>query len=610
MNNTFKKKASMVWIAFILLFSLTFPAAGVFANGNGGAAEEKEGYTMFKIEGSNLKDGTYSHGPLTVNVTLKVEENEPKSISWSSNIPVYSVYVKGGPGGNTNSYEKGATAGSDLIAPDNKGISHVAFYYKQEQNDEEQNEQQNGDTQTEGPAEDNKSSDDSSKDASSEANGDSKDSNEKDQAEPKDENQPVKNTKDSGGKSTEIHLHLKDCAAPVEKVEVQVSGEWVEMFNPGNSPLYKLKDGGEFVKDDITAFKLYFESGEEQVYGMDEVKAGVEAEGSINYWLEGCQITEEEQEENPGEGTEDPGEGNGDNQGKKSTEIHLHLKNCAAPVEKVFVELNGEWIEMSNPGNSPLYKLKDMGEFVKDDITAFKLQFESGAERIYSLDEIKIGVEAEGSINYWLEDCELPESENPEEPGDDTEEPGDGTEEPGDDMESPGEEEGSNEEIDLVKELYITINENMEKVVKVTLMIKDGKTLEFMKENNLWKLFISTGLNMTEIIGIEIELEDGTKRVVALNELTFELEDQVIKVDLDETVLGLDTEEEKDEDAGAAQPENNNNDSSGEGNGEQSWYGSVLPKTGENSKMMFYIVGFLLMAAGSVLRMKKPINQL
>ncbi|WLR55787.1 LPXTG cell wall anchor domain-containing protein [Mesobacillus subterraneus] len=662
MKTTFKKKLFLSWVAFIWLFSLTVPVTGVFANGNGGAAPEKEGYTMFKIEGSNLKDGTYTHGPLTVNVTFTVEENEPKSISWSSNIPVFSVYVKGGPGGLTNSYEKGATEGSGLIAPDNKGISHVAFYYKQEEAnpaDEEKTEEgtDNGGGESEEPAEDNEpaeeqqndesnqeenndssqeendeanqnENDDSSQEENDEANQNENDdssqeendeanqneNDESNQEENDESNQEDKEseegTKENGNKSTEIHLHLKNCTAPVEKVEVQLNGKWSEMSNPGNSPLYKLKDGGEFVKDDITAFKLSFESGEEQVYGMEEVKIGVEAEGSINYWLEGCHIAEDEQEENPGEGTEEPGEGTeepgdgqGDNKGNKSTEIHLHLKNCVAPVAKVFVELNGEWIEMTNPGNSPLYKLKDGGEFVKDDITAFKLQFESGAEITYSVEEVKTGIEAEGSINYWLQDCAIPEDENPEEPGD-------GTEEPGDDIEEPGEDEESDVEIEIVKELYITINKNIESVVKVTLLIKDGENLEFNKLNYLWKLFITSGLNVSDITGIEFEFEDGTTKVVALNMLSFELENEIIQVDINEAVLGIDSDDDNDEDTGAVQPDNNDNDSSGHGDEKQGWYGDMLPKTGENSKMMFYIYGFLLMTAGLVLRMKKPINQL
>lgn len=612
MKTTFIKRISAVWIAFVMLFSLAVP---VLANGNGGAAPDKEGYEMVKIEAESLKDGQETQGFLTVTVT-ETEENEVKSISWTSETPVYFVYVKGGPSGIEKEYGNGATKGSNLTAPDNKGISHVAFYYKQEteeqQNDESEEENsEKEDKNSESEKENGEKEDKNSE--SEEENGESEEENNESKEEKdgstKEDKESKENTKENANKSTEIHLHLKNCTAPVEKVEVQLKGDWKEMSNPGNSPLYKLKDGGEFVKDEITAFRLSFESGEKQIYDMDDVKAGNEAEGSINYWLEGCSIEEDENAEEPsdgteepGDGTEEPGDGNGDDNGEengeKSTEIHLHLKNCTAPVESVFVELNGEWVEMSNPGNSPLYKLKDDGEYVKDDITAFKLLYKSGAERFYNLEDIRAGVEAEGSINYWIEDCAVPEDDNTEEPGDGTEEPGDDNDEPEQDGESP-------DVTEIVKELYITLNLNIEKVVKLTLLINDGENIEFIKINNLWKLIIANGLDVSDIKGIELEFEDGTTKVLLISKLSFELIDQVINLEIDEAVLGIDREEESDEDEGTGKSDNNSENG---GDGKQNWYGNVLPKTGESSKMMFYIAGFLLMAAGTGLRMRKPIK--
>ncbi|WP_442598705.1 LPXTG cell wall anchor domain-containing protein [Neobacillus sp. D3-1R] len=94
----------------------------------------------------------------------------------------------------------------------------------------------------------------------------------------------------------------------------------------------------------------------------------------------------------------------------KSTQIHLHLKNCWKSVTSVFVQWNGEWKQMYTQGNSPLYKLKDKGEYVKDDITGFKLMTPTG-EVVVPIDQVRIGVEAQGTINYWLESCEKPKKE-------------------------------------------------------------------------------------------------------------------------------------------------------------------------------------------------------
>ena len=485
-----------LWVTFIMLFSLTVPVTGVFANGNGGAAADKEGYTMFKIEGSDLKNGTYTDGTLTVNATFTTAENEPKSISWTSNIPVYFVCVKGGPSGVETTYGEGVKEGSALTAPDNKGISHVAFYYKQEA------------------------------------------------AVPVEDENTEEDTENSGGQTEQ----------PKEDKET--------VEEPQND------DSNQDDSEDLNQ--------------EDSEESNQEENGDAN--------SEDKESE---EGTKETG--------NKSTEIHLHLKNCTAPVGKVEVQLNGEWVEMSNPGNSPLYKLKDEGEFAKEDITAFKLKFESGTERTYDMNEIRVGVEAEGSVNYWLEDCALPEGENPEEPGDGIEEPGDNPEEPGEDEESP-------DVTEIVKELYIIINKNIETVVKLTLLIDGGESLEFTNVNNLWKLFYTTGLNISDINGIEIQFEDGTTTVIAISKLSFELKDQIIHLEIDDEVLGTDSEEEAEEDEGTGQSDNNDNNSANQGDSNQSWNGGVLPKTGESSKMMFYIAGFLLMAAGTRLRMRKPIK--
>ena len=88
--------------------------------------------TCFKVNSEIWKDGIYKDvaGGLEVNLSFSLEGNEAKAVNWQSNKPVYFVYVKGGPGGIEIEYAAGLLSGSGLVAPDNKGISHIAFYYK------------------------------------------------------------------------------------------------------------------------------------------------------------------------------------------------------------------------------------------------------------------------------------------------------------------------------------------------------------------------------------------------------------------------------------------------------------------------------------------------
>ncbi|WP_226085733.1 LPXTG cell wall anchor domain-containing protein [Mesobacillus sp. S13] len=606
MKKTFMKKLSAVSIAFLMLFSLTIPA---LANENGDAASDNEGNTKVEIEAKESTQQQNDQSNEVENDESTQEESDESAQDENDESTQEENDESTQEENNDPSQEEDAESTQD---ENDESTQEESDESTQEENDESTQEENNDPSQEE----DAESTQDENDESTQEENGDSN----------KEEKDSEKGTKLNANKSTEIHLHLKNCTEDVVKVEVMLKGSWKEMSNPGNSPLYKLKDGGEFVKNDITAFRLTFESGTKQEYSMDEVREGKEAEGTINYWLEGCSIEDDNSEEpgdgtenpgdgeedpgdgteNPGDGTEEPGDGNSDDQGEengnKSTEIHLHLKNCVAPVESVFVKLNGEWKEMSNPGNSPLYKLKDDGEFAKDDITEFKLVFESGAERFYDVEDIRVGVEAEGSINYWIEDCALPEDDN-------TEEPGDGT---GDDDEDSDQDGESPDVIEIVKEMYITFNLDIETVVNLTLLMNGGEKLELIKINNLWKLILANGLDVTDIQGIEIEFEDGTTKFIALSMLSFELEDQVIHLEIDEAVLGIDNEADVedetdvDEDDGTGKTGNNDNNSGGDVT--QDWNGSVLPKTGESSKMMFYILGFLLMAAGTGLRMRKPIR--
>jgi LPXTG-motif cell wall-anchored protein len=197
-------------------------------------------------------------------------------------------------------------------------------------------------------------------------------------------------------KNTQIHLHLEDCKDLYLKIFARIKGEWVELIQQGNSPLYKAPDGGLYVKDDITEFKFITKKNEEIIIPISNLKIGVEAEGTINYWLEECPNNQPPSEED-------------NDEGKKHTQIHLHLKHCVDEYSKIFVKLNGKWVELVRQGKSTLYKTIDGGEYVKDDISLFKFITNDNKEIIIPLSAFKIGVEAEGTINYWFEQCPKPD---------------------------------------------------------------------------------------------------------------------------------------------------------------------------------------------------------
>jgi LPXTG-motif cell wall-anchored protein len=203
-------------------------------------------------------------------------------------------------------------------------------------------------------------------------------------------------------KNTQIHLHLKDCKDLYLKIFARIKGEWVELIQQGNSPLYKALDGGLYVKDDITEFKFITEKNEQFIIPVSNLKIGVEAEGTINYWLEECLNNQLPIKED-------------NDEGKKHTQIHLHLKDCVDEYSKIFVKLKGKWVELVRQGKSPLFKTLDGGEYVKDDISLFKFVTSDNKEIIVPLSAFKIGVEAEGTINYWFEQCPKPDAADEDE---------------------------------------------------------------------------------------------------------------------------------------------------------------------------------------------------
>jgi LPXTG-motif cell wall-anchored protein len=218
-------------------------------------------------------------------------------------------------------------------------------------------------------------------------------------------------------KQTQIHLHLNKCSKiSYSHVYVKLRGEWKELTNQGKSPLYRLLDRGQYISDDISEYK-FISGTSEVVVPITRMKVGVEANGTVNYWLPKCPKVQQTQKKTT---TQIKTEISHDVKGSykltlkqppkskstvRHTQIHLHLQKCAKDFSKVYVQINRKWVELKNQGSSPLYKLLDQGMYVKDDITAFKLVAKTGAEVIVPVSQLKVGVEAEGTINYWLLIC-------------------------------------------------------------------------------------------------------------------------------------------------------------------------------------------------------------
>lgn len=106
----------------------------VQVSGNATCSDLVTGTNELKIEPP--ASGTYpdDDGPLEVTITVDATTS---SFSWSSNIGVDAVFVKGGPGGNLYVYDPPAEATGDtgLHAPINSqngkpyGLSHISFCY-------------------------------------------------------------------------------------------------------------------------------------------------------------------------------------------------------------------------------------------------------------------------------------------------------------------------------------------------------------------------------------------------------------------------------------------------------------------------------------------------
>ncbi|CEG29179.1 LPXTG cell wall anchor domain-containing protein [Bacillus sp. B-jedd] len=135
MSKKQKRNFALILTFFMLLYNALSVVSAQAKSGDGnqgGAAVELPGYTMLKFDGNEVKTNSKSKEKLTVTINVYSKKNEPKSFDWSSNIPVHKVYVKAGTGGNWYDFPAGSQGGKGLVAPENKGISHIAFYYKED----------------------------------------------------------------------------------------------------------------------------------------------------------------------------------------------------------------------------------------------------------------------------------------------------------------------------------------------------------------------------------------------------------------------------------------------------------------------------------------------
>jgi LPXTG-motif cell wall-anchored protein len=104
----------------------------------GDLAPEGSSWIEFKVE--PVADGTFTDGMLSVTIDVSDTPDGPV-FSWTSNIGVDAVFVKGGPNGTLYLYDPPAESTGDtgLHAPVNPangkffGLSHVSFCYDEDQ---------------------------------------------------------------------------------------------------------------------------------------------------------------------------------------------------------------------------------------------------------------------------------------------------------------------------------------------------------------------------------------------------------------------------------------------------------------------------------------------
>jgi LPXTG-motif cell wall-anchored protein len=100
-----------------------------------GNAPCPEGLTELKVE--PVEDGMFDDGVLFVTVDVTDTADGPV-FSWTSNIGVDVVIVKGGPNSNVYTYDPESTGDTGLHAPEVPsgefaGLSHISFCYDEDQ---------------------------------------------------------------------------------------------------------------------------------------------------------------------------------------------------------------------------------------------------------------------------------------------------------------------------------------------------------------------------------------------------------------------------------------------------------------------------------------------
>jgi hypothetical protein len=78
----------------------------------------------FKVDPA--KSGTYTSSDGGVTVSIDASE---KTFSFTSDVPLEWVVVKGGPGANIYAFDPPVMSAEGLVAPNGKGLSHLDFCY-------------------------------------------------------------------------------------------------------------------------------------------------------------------------------------------------------------------------------------------------------------------------------------------------------------------------------------------------------------------------------------------------------------------------------------------------------------------------------------------------
>lgn len=85
---------------------------------------EADGLLTYKVDPA--KSGTYTSRDGGVTVSIDASE---KTFSFTSDVPLAWVIVKGGPGANIYAFQPPVMAAEGLVAPNGKGLSHLDFCY-------------------------------------------------------------------------------------------------------------------------------------------------------------------------------------------------------------------------------------------------------------------------------------------------------------------------------------------------------------------------------------------------------------------------------------------------------------------------------------------------